>query len=367
MTVATTVSCDERAALAHRDARGSASMWSPSTTAPVASTARQRSASPSKATPASAPCSSTAARRSSEVRGAAVVVDVQAVGRGVDLDDLGAGAAQRLGADVRRGTVGAVDDDAQTVEPVRQRGEQVLDVHLGALGVVGDATDARAGRAGPLLAQARLDRVLDVVGQLVTAAGEELDAVVGHRVVRRRQHDAEVGVERGGQERDRRRRQHADAPHVDAGRQQPGHDGGLEELAARAAVAGRPRRPVAARRARRRRRRRRARARRPRRGRARARRSGRRWRGRVRRRCRTVDPQCCSRPPARGARSPHMPMPRSVAPGHRAVSRQRARARGPLSACEYWGALRAFLRPYFLRSLTRASRVRKPAFFSAGR
>ena len=29
--------------------------------------------------------------------------------------------------------------------------------------------------------------------------------------------------------------------------------------------------------------------------------------------------------------------------------------------------MRAFFRPYFLRSLTRASRVRKPAFFSAGR
>ena len=34
---------------------------------------------------------------------------------------------------------------------------------------------------------------------------------------------------------------------------------------------------------------------------------------------------------------------------------------------EYCGALRAFFRPYFLRSLARASRVRKPAFFSAGR
>ena len=34
---------------------------------------------------------------------------------------------------------------------------------------------------------------------------------------------------------------------------------------------------------------------------------------------------------------------------------------------EYCGALRAFFRPYFLRSFTRASRVRKPAFFSVGR
>src|ERR1700753_1094175 len=33
----------------------------------------------------------------------------------------------------------------------------------------------------------------------------------------------------------------------------------------------------------------------------------------------------------------------------------------------YWGALRAFFRPYFLRSTARGSRVRKPAFFRAGR
>ena len=33
----------------------------------------------------------------------------------------------------------------------------------------------------------------------------------------------------------------------------------------------------------------------------------------------------------------------------------------------YWGALRAFLSPYFLRSTTRGSRVRNPAFFRSGR
>ena len=34
---------------------------------------------------------------------------------------------------------------------------------------------------------------------------------------------------------------------------------------------------------------------------------------------------------------------------------------------EYCGALRAFLRPYLRRSFSRASRARRPAFFSAGR
>ena len=44
---------------------------------------------------------------------------------------------------------------------------------------------------------------------------------------------------------------------------------------------------------------------------------------------------------------------------------QSAHARG--QRLLYWGALRAFLRPYFLRSMTRGSRVRKPAFFRGGR
>src|SRR5262249_3391290 len=33
----------------------------------------------------------------------------------------------------------------------------------------------------------------------------------------------------------------------------------------------------------------------------------------------------------------------------------------------YWGALQAFFRPYFLRSVTQAARVRKPAFLSVSR
>ena len=43
------------------------------------------------------------------------------------------------------------------------------------------------------------------------------------------------------------------------------------------------------------------------------------------------------------------------------VARRRRRYR-----FEYCGALRAFLRPYFLDSFSRASRVRKPAFLSGG-
>ena len=111
-----------------------------------------------------------------------------------DRDDLGAGAAQRLGRDLVGGAVGAVDDDPEPVEPVRQRGQQVVDVALAGRGVLPDPADGGAGRALPVLAQPGLDGVLELVGQLVPAAGEELDAVVRHRVVAGRDHRAEVGA-----------------------------------------------------------------------------------------------------------------------------------------------------------------------------
>jgi hypothetical protein len=82
----------------------------------------------------------------------------------------------------------------------------------------------------PVLAQAPLDGQLEGVVELVAAAGEELDAVVGHRVVRRREHHAEVGAEPVGEEGDPGRGQHAQQEHVDARRGEAGHDRSLEEL-----------------------------------------------------------------------------------------------------------------------------------------
>ena len=55
--------------------------------------------------------------------------------------------------------------------------------------------------------------------------------------MRRREHHAEVGAERLGEEGDARGRQHPEQQDVDAGRGEPGHDGGLEELARDAGVA----------------------------------------------------------------------------------------------------------------------------------
>ncbi|CAM5321146.1 hypothetical protein SBADM41S_10722 [Streptomyces badius] len=109
------------------------------------------------------------------------------------------------------------------------------DVPVEALRVVGDPADAGAGRAVPWLTVAvllvdRLDPVLQLVGELVAATREELDAVVGHRVVAGGEHHTEVGVEGPGEVGDRGRRQDADAQHVHPGAGQARHDGGLQEL-----------------------------------------------------------------------------------------------------------------------------------------
>ena len=81
----------------------------------------------------------------------------------------------------------------------------------------------------------RLDLMLDLVGQLVAVRAEQLDAVVVERIVRGRDHDAEVGAHRAGQHGDGRRRHRAEQQHVHADRGEAGDQRGLDH------VAGKPR------------------------------------------------------------------------------------------------------------------------------
>ncbi len=127
-----------------------------------------------------------------------------------------------------------------TVSVIEPGGGGLADVAQIALqGVLGihDTADARAGRAGTgALVHEFLDAVLGGVVELVPAGAEDLDAVVGHRVVRRGDHHAEIGVIGAGQVGHRRRGQHTDAEGVDALAGDPGDDGGFEHLAAGARI-----------------------------------------------------------------------------------------------------------------------------------
>ena len=129
--------------------------------------------------------------------------------------------------------MGAIDDHGQVIEPQRAGGAHVVQVALDGILGVDDAANAGADRAQT---GAGRDQVFDLVFggvvEFVAARAEDLDAVVRHRVVRRRDHDAEVGVVGAGQIGHRRGGQHAHPQRVDALAGQAGDHRGLQHLAA---------------------------------------------------------------------------------------------------------------------------------------
>ena len=245
MTVATSVSSTSSPASCMARAR-IAMIWSPSTSRPSASTARQRSASPSCAMPRSAPCSPHRRAQRLEVGRADAVVDVEPVRVRVQRDDLRAGARVAVGGGRRRRAVGAVDDHPQPGQRVRGARQQVR--HVPRLGVrkIAHAADPGAGRDGlngaprPLL-DGDPRRRPAACGR---RAAKSLMPLSGIGVVRRRDHHAQVRAQRVHEMGDRRGGQHARRRTASgAGGGEPGDHGRLEHLPAGAGVAadhGRP-------------------------------------------------------------------------------------------------------------------------------
>ena len=97
-----------------------------------------------------------------------------------------------------------------------------------------------------MLAEAFLDLVLKEVVELDPAALEELDAVVGHRVVGGRKHDAQDAALVVHQVRQARGRDHADIDDVHTGAGQAGADCGGKELTRDSGVAPHERRRASA-------------------------------------------------------------------------------------------------------------------------
>ena len=129
------------------------------------------------------------------MRRAAAVVDVAAVGRGVQHVDLGARArATRAAPTSNAGAVRAVEHDvaARRACGRRARRRRCATYASSAAGAASDdALDvgrpARVGRRSSASSlELGLDRGLDVVGQLAAVGADELHAVVGPRVVARR-------------------------------------------------------------------------------------------------------------------------------------------------------------------------------------
>ena len=153
-------------------------------------------------------------------------IDVEPVRLDPDLDHLGAELPQRLGRDLVGGAIGAVDDDPHALERhvAAERPLGVFDV--AGLHVVDAPGAAEVGRAGEhrgdFAVHQRLDPRLDFVRELIAVRPKELDAVVLVRVVRGRDHHAEIAAHRARQHRDRWRRHGAQQQHVDAHRSEAG-------------------------------------------------------------------------------------------------------------------------------------------------
>ena len=156
---------------------------------------------------------------------AAAVVDIAAVGRAADRDDIRAEIRQRARPDLVTSPVGAVEDDLEAFEvhAVRQAGRAKILVansrRIDALGL-----SERLGlECYRRFAQTCFDLPLDLIRQFRAASVEELDAVVEETIVRRADDDAEVRIEFLRQPRDTRRRQRPQEQDVRACRDRLAH------------------------------------------------------------------------------------------------------------------------------------------------
>ena len=182
---------------------------SPSTTWPRPSTRITRSPSPSNATPSRQLTSDRGGRHVRRMRRTARQVDVATV-RTVSR------ARRRRSPGAR---TGAARSSSSRRSPCRRPGAlrradpadgislcDVIQIGVGERRVRAHAAARRHRPSTRWSATRRFDARLFGLAEFLAAAGEHLDAVVAVRVVRGREHDAEVDVERAGEIGDRRRR-----------------------------------------------------------------------------------------------------------------------------------------------------------------
>ena len=165
-------------------------------------------------------------------------VDVESVWICADDGHSCPGIREHLRRDAGGRTVRAVEHHMNAVEPGGQGRQQMQHVAVFCISESTDAPNLDTGRGKRSFAQRSLHPIFDNVWQLRAANGEEFDAVVGCRVVRCRNHDAEIGADIGDQERRCRCRDHSGIEHVYAGARKPGRYGSRNELAGDPRIAG---------------------------------------------------------------------------------------------------------------------------------
>ena len=165
---------------------------------------------------------------------AAFTVDVEPIRRHRDREHLGAELPEHGRGDLVGSAVRAIDDNAQSIEP-QPFGKALLDeLDVAAGRIVEPLGAAELGRdSAPLwpLAERGFDLRLEFIGQLVAIRTEELDPVIGKRVVRGRDDDPDIGPQAARQHRDRRGRQRPDQDDIHSHRDKAGGQRRFEHVA----------------------------------------------------------------------------------------------------------------------------------------
>ncbi len=174
------------------------------------------------------------------MRRAAVAVDVETVRRHADPNHLRAEFRQHGRRNPVGGTIGAIDDDFEVAE-IEAAGCRCLDgLDVSALHVVQPlgAPDRRGVRERHVRRRhhERLDPALDGIRQLESVRAEQLDAVVLVRIVRSRDHHADIGTHRSRQEAHGGRRDRPQEKDIDAHRQEAGRQRLLQHVARQARI-----------------------------------------------------------------------------------------------------------------------------------
>ena len=173
-----------------------------------------------------------------EVGRAALVVDVGAVGRNANRNNLCTQFPDCRRGDLVSGTIGAIDHDLQAIKPdiIGKRGFHRVDVT--AAGIIDPAgpSDLRRGRQRQVLFQHGLDRGLVGIGKLEAVRAEQLDAVILIGVVAGRNHHADVGAQLAGKQGDGRGGHGTQQDHVHADAGEPGDQSVFEHIAREAGI-----------------------------------------------------------------------------------------------------------------------------------
>ncbi len=162
---------------------------------------------------------------------AAAVVDPETVPVRMQGNHVSTSGTQHMWRQRRRGSLRTVDHDPETGHRGGNSRQQEVRVALHKCRIVADAPDRRPGgtvrRGGGETAG---DLVLDLVREFVAPGREQLDAVVRHGVVARREHHPEGRARADHRVRHRRCGHDTDPQDVRASRRKTRDDGGFQEL-----------------------------------------------------------------------------------------------------------------------------------------